>query len=56
MTISAVGTRTSGSVNLVLSDGGKLAGGFDVPTCTGFRIDVCTAMAGGGCASEVCVP
>lgn len=56
VTIGAVGARTSGSVSLGLSDGGKVAGSFDVPTCTGFRTDVCTAVAGGSCASESCVP
>jgi hypothetical protein len=53
--ITGVGTRTSGSVNLTLSDGGTLTGAFDVPTCTGFQTDVCTAVNGGGCSSQTCV-
>lgn len=54
--ITAVGARTTGSVDLTFSDGGHVSGAFDVPTCTGLQLDTCTALAGGNCATRTCVP
>lgn len=54
--ITAVGARVTGTVDLTFSDGGHVAGGFDTPTCAGVQTDVCTALSGGGCSSQACVP
>jgi hypothetical protein len=53
--LTSVGARVAGSVDLSFSDGGRVAGNFDVPAC-GFQTDVCTALAGGDCPTDVCVP
>jgi hypothetical protein len=53
--LTSVGARIAGSVDLAFADGGRVAGNFDVPAC-GFETDVCTALAGGDCATDVCVP
>jgi hypothetical protein len=53
--IDAVGARIAGSLDLTFPDGGRVSGAFDVPAC-GFQTDVCTALAGGSCATNACVP
>lgn len=53
--IDAVGERVTGSVDLTFDDGSRVAGSFSTPRCA-FRTDVCTALAGGGCTSDPCIP
>jgi hypothetical protein len=55
VTLTSLGARVAGSVDLTFADGGRVAGSFDVPAC-GFQTDVCTLIDGTGCTSSPCVP
>ncbi len=55
ITIGTVSARVTGSADVTFSDGGRVSGTFDVPVC-GFQTDVCTALSGGDCTTETCVP
>jgi hypothetical protein len=53
--IDAIGPNVTGSADLTFDDGSRVAGDFSTPAC-GFQTDVCTALAGGNCTAEPCVP
>jgi hypothetical protein len=55
VTLTAIGARVTGSVNLTFSDGGRVAGSFDVPAC-GFQTDVCTLLDATSCTTSPCIP
>jgi hypothetical protein len=55
ITIDTIGANVTGSIDLAFDDGSRVAGAFSSPAC-GFQMDVCTALAGGRCRSEACVP
>lgn len=50
--IDAIGDHITGSADIRFSDGSRVTGSFDVPTCA-FTTDVCAALA---CTSPDCKP
>jgi hypothetical protein len=55
VTLTAIGARVTGSIDLTFSDGGRVTGSFDVPEC-GFQTDVCTLIDPASCTSSPCIP
>ncbi len=50
--IDAIGTLVTGSADITFSDGSRVAGAFDVPTCA-FATNVCAALT---CTNPACQP
>jgi hypothetical protein len=57
ITLTAVGSTVTGSVDVMFSDGGHVSGSFSAPACS-VQTDVCTALGDltGSCVAQSCIP